>query len=168
MPEELDARLVPSTVCCWGATIVAVIVGWRAGVVLTVGCGVAAVGLWGLVIRRAAGGRSARGVWVVLAAVVVGAGFAAAGAWQEYLVAGHPLHEVASGRRVWVRAVASDDPKALAEKRFGGKKVMVRAELVEFREGGEVVRAGGAVVVMAPEAGGGGCCRGRRWNFGRR
>lgn len=104
-------------------------------------------------------------MWVVLAAVVVGAGFAAAGGWQEYLVAGHPLHEVANGRRVWVRAVMSDDPKALAEKRFGGKKVMVRAELVEFREGGEVVRAGGAVVVMAPEAGWRGLLPGQEVEF---
>ncbi|WP_309230949.1 ComEC/Rec2 family competence protein [Nocardia sp. SYP-A9097] len=47
----------------------------------------------------------------------------------------------------------ADDPKALVEKKFGGKKVMLRADLVEFRAGGEVVRGGGAVLVLAPEVG---------------
>ncbi len=152
-PEELDARLVPAAVCCWGATIVALVGGWRVGVCTAVGCLLLAVGLWGLMIRpEGRGWRKGMG-WVLLGAFSVGAGFAGAGAWHEWRVQGHPLRAVGKEERVRVSVVVADDPKELGEQRFGGKKVLVRADLVEFRVGGEVVRGGGAVTVLAPEVG---------------
>ncbi|MFF2552158.1 ComEC/Rec2 family competence protein [Nocardia sp. NPDC058058] len=151
VPEELDARLVPAAFCCWGATIVALVGGWRIGIFTAVGCLLLGVGVWALLIRSGGWRRGAG--WVMLAAFSVGAGFAGAGAWHEWRVAGHPLRAVGKGVRVQIAVVVTDDPKVLAEKKFGGNKVMLRGDLVEFRAGGKIVRGGGAVVVLAPEAG---------------
>ncbi|MEV6771630.1 ComEC/Rec2 family competence protein [Nocardia sp. NPDC051030] len=103
--------------------------------------------------------------FVVLAALVIGAGFAGAGAWREFRAEEHPLRKVESGRKVWAVVVVDDDPKAVAGKGFGGRKVIVRGELVEFREGGGTVRGGGAVVVLGPEAGWRGLLPGQRVGF---
>ncbi|MFJ4650694.1 ComEC/Rec2 family competence protein [Nocardia sp. NPDC088792] len=87
-----------------------------------------------------------------MGALVIGAGFAGAGAWHEHRVEVHPLREVRSGQRLVAVVVGTDDPKAVAGKPFGGPKVMMRAQLVEYQLGGRTVRAGGAVVVLAPAA----------------
>ncbi|MFC9997861.1 ComEC/Rec2 family competence protein [Nocardia sp. NPDC127526] len=152
----LDARLVPAAVCCWGATIVAVVAGWRAGVWVAVGCGVVAIGLWWWGIRRSENRRGEnrrRGlVLVLLAAVVAGAGYGVAGAWREYRVQAHPLRS-AVGEEVWVTVVAADDPKELSARWFGGRKLLMEGKLVEFRRGAEQVRGGGGVVVLASKNG---------------
>ncbi|WP_324192796.1 ComEC/Rec2 family competence protein [Nocardia transvalensis] len=89
----------------------------------------------------------------VLGAVLAGAGFAVAAAWQEYRVATHPLRAVAAGSYLTVGVVVGDDPKLLRPKSFGGRQLMVRANLREYRRGEASMRVGGAVVVIAPENG---------------
>ncbi|WP_280273167.1 ComEC/Rec2 family competence protein [Nocardia wallacei] len=165
-PQPLDVRLVPAVVMCWGATIVAVTCGWRAGLTLAAALVVAGVALAVGVRRsrragnRGASGRSVarrhrRGVVVVsaLAAVLAGGGFAVAAAWQEYRVATHPLRAAAAGTYVTIVATPVDDPKPLTRKAFGGRQWLVRANLREYRHGEVPVRAGGAVVIIAPDNG---------------
>lgn len=169
--QEVDARLVPAALCGWGAMIVALVVGWRAGLGVAVACGGIAIGLWGLVVRGVVGfaDRVRGAVWVMVAGLLVGAGYGVAGSWQRYQVEGHPLRAVEREEPVWVAAVVADDPKKLSGKGFRGRKLMVRAELVEFRRAGagagEVVRGGGRVVVFAAEEGWEGLLPGQRVVF---
>ncbi|MEU4342811.1 ComEC/Rec2 family competence protein [Nocardia sp. NPDC023852] len=149
--QVLDARLLPAALCCWAATIVALTAGWRTGVMLAAALAVLAIGLWVLLLWAIAHrGERWRAVAVVaLAAVVLGAGFAAAAAWRAHRVATHPLR-AASGQSLHVVATPTDDPKAVRSKTFGGdKQWVIRADLREYRRGGATVRAGGAVVVLA-------------------
>ncbi|MGW5221504.1 ComEC/Rec2 family competence protein [Nocardia sp. NPDC004085] len=156
-PEEpgagaaLDARLLPAALCCWGATIVAVAAGWRAGIALAVALTAMAIGLWMLLLWAiAARGERRRAVaMVALAAVVLGAGFAAAAAWREHRVATHPLRTV-TGQSLRVVVIPASDPKPLRTTVSGAdRQWVVRADLREYRRGGVTVRAGGAVVVLA-------------------
>ncbi|MET9025475.1 ComEC/Rec2 family competence protein [Nocardia sp. NPDC004168] len=152
--QALDARLLPAALCCWGATIVAVAAGWRAGIALAIALTVSAIGLWVLLLWVTAHrGERRRAVAVVaLAAVVLGAGFAAAAAWREHRVATHPLR-ASSGQSVRVVVIPTDDPKPLRAKVSGAdRQWVVRADLREYRRGGVTVRAGGAVVVLASGA----------------
>ncbi|WP_157555277.1 ComEC/Rec2 family competence protein [Nocardia crassostreae] len=64
----------------------------------------------------------------------------------------HPLRAVV-GEDVWATVRAVDDPNVLSGRKFGGRKVVMRGEIVEFRHGGVRVRAGGAVVVFASVSG---------------
>ncbi len=89
---------------------------------------------------------------MLLAAVVVGGGYAVAAAWDVYRVERHPLREHVRAGRVLVTLVTTDDPKAVGGKGFGGRKVLVRGELVEFQQGARTVEGGGAVLVLAPAA----------------
>lgn len=149
--QVLDARLLPAALCCWGATIVAVAAGWRAGVALAVALTVSAIGLWMLLLWALAHrGERRRAVAVVaLAAVLLGAGFAAAAAWREHRVATHPLR-AAAGQSVQVVVTPTDDPKPLRGRVSGANRQwVVRAELREYRRGGVTVHTGGAVVVLA-------------------
>ncbi|MGQ4619825.1 ComEC/Rec2 family competence protein [Nocardia sp. R7R-8] len=149
--QTLDARLLPAALCCWAATIVAVTAGWRAGMLLAVALTILAIGLWVLLLWAVAHrGERRRAVAVVaLAAVVLGAGFAAAAAWREHRVATHPLR-AAAGQSLRVVITPTDDPKPLRSKGAGGdRQWMVRADLREYRRGGVTIRAGGAVVVLA-------------------
>lgn len=164
MSEPLDVRLVPAALCCWGATVVGIVLGWRAGLGLAAVCAVAAGGLLWFARREesrrnvgsetgAEASKPRRGmVFVLLAAVVVGGGYAVAAAWDSYWVERHPLREHVRDGRVLVTLVTTDDAKALGGKGFGGRKVLVRGELVEFQRGGRVVEGGGAVLVLAPAA----------------
>ncbi|WP_067478644.1 ComEC/Rec2 family competence protein [Nocardia amamiensis] len=149
--QVLDARLLPAALCCWGATIVALTAGWKVGLAVSAALTVSAIGLWGLLLWAVAH-RSER--WravalVALAAVVLGAGFAAAAAWREHRVATHPLR-TASGQSLRVVVTPSDDPKSLRNKAFSGnQQLIIRADLREYRRGGMTVRAGGSVVILA-------------------
>ncbi|MEU2035682.1 ComEC/Rec2 family competence protein [Nocardia amamiensis] len=149
--QVLDARLLPAALCCWGATIVALTAGCKAGLALSAALTVSAIGLWGLLLWAVAH-RSERwraAALVALAAVVLGAGFAAAAAWREHRVATHPLR-AASGQSLRVVVTPSDDPKPLRGNAFGGSRQwVVRADLREYRRGGMTVRAGGSVVILA-------------------
>ncbi|MEU1207212.1 ComEC/Rec2 family competence protein [Nocardia sp. NPDC005825] len=167
-PEMLDARLVPAAVCGWGATVVAVVAGWQAGVGVAAGCVVAGMGMAALAVRRARVGRVSGVVWVVLGALLIGAGFGLAGAWHAHRVREHPLGAVRAGQRVVAVVELGEDPKRLSGKAFGGPKVMVRGELVEYRVGGRIVRAGGAVTVLAPAGGWRTLLPGQRVEFGAR
>ncbi|MFD0362930.1 ComEC/Rec2 family competence protein [Nocardia sp. GCM10030253] len=125
--------------------------GWVVGLVVAVGLLVLAVGLWVLLLWAVAH-RSER--WrivavVALAAVLLGMGFAVAGAWQEHRVATHPL-PTALGASVRVVATPTDDPRPVRVNSFAGeRRWTVRAELREYRWGGATVRAGGMVVILA-------------------
>lgn len=156
-PEEpgavaaLDARLLPAALCCWGATIVAVTAGWRAGIALAVALTAVAIGLWLLLLWAIAprGERRRAVAMVALAAVVLGAGFAAAAAWREHRVATHPLR-AAAGQSLRVVVIPANDPKPLRTRVSGAdRQWVIRADLREYRRGGVTVRAGGAVVVLA-------------------
>lgn len=150
--EVLDARLVPAAVFCWGATIVALVMGWVAGVGVAVGCLLVGMCVAASAIRGARG-RPGGVVWIMLGALLIGAGFGLAGAWHQHRVQTHPLHAVRAGQRVVAVVELTDDPKRVSARPFGGPKVMMRAALVEYRLGGRVIRAGGAVTVMAPANG---------------
>ncbi|MGQ4596547.1 ComEC/Rec2 family competence protein [Nocardia sp. R6R-6] len=149
--QVLDARLLPAALCCWGATIVALTAGWGAGIAVSAALVVLAIGLWVLLLWAVAH-RSER--WravavVALAAVVLGAGFAAAAAWREHRVATHPLR-AAAGQSLRVVVTPSADPKRLRSKTFGdNERWIVRADLRAYRRNGTTVSSGGAVVVLA-------------------
>ncbi|MFE1593984.1 ComEC/Rec2 family competence protein [Nocardia sp. NPDC058705] len=150
-PQVLDMRLVPAALGCWGATIVAVTVGWVAGVVLAVGAVVVAIGLWVVLLWAMAHRRERWRVVAVtgLATMLLGAGFGAAGAWQEHHVQSHPLRE-SFGRSVNVVAVVTDDAKPMRAGGFGGeRRWIVRAGLHEFGQGQAWTEAGGSLVVLA-------------------
>ncbi|MGW6625788.1 ComEC/Rec2 family competence protein [Nocardia sp. NPDC055002] len=144
-------RLVPAAFGCWVATIVAVTAGWVAGLVLAVASVVVAIGLWVLLLWAMAHRRERWRVVAVtgLATMLLGAGFAAAGAWQEHHVQAHPLRE-SFGRSVNVLAVVTDDAKPLRASGFGGeRRWIVRAGLREFGHGPAWTQAGGSIVVLA-------------------
>ncbi|WP_280493443.1 ComEC/Rec2 family competence protein [Nocardia asiatica] len=148
--QALDARLLPAALSCWGATIVALTAGWRAGLLLAASLTIAAIGLWVLLSWAIAHRRERRRAVaaVALAAVVLGAGFAAAAAWREHRVATHPLR-AAAGQSLRVAVTPTDDPKPLRSRGFGAERQwVIRADLREYRRGG-TVPAGGAVVVLA-------------------
>ncbi|WP_062993394.1 ComEC/Rec2 family competence protein [Nocardia anaemiae] len=99
-----------------------------------------------------------------LAALLLGAGFAVAGAWREHRVATHPLRNTAASLRVV--AVPDDDPKPVRSSAFGGEQQWtVRARLREYRQGGATVRAGGAVVILGSGADWGELLLGRAVEF---
>jgi competence protein ComEC len=154
-PQVLDARLLPSALTCWGATIVAVVAGWRTGLILAaVLLGMAAV--LGACLIRIRSPRFERGrviAWAVLAALLASAGFSVAAAWQEHRTATHPLRAGAPGTYLTAVVVPAEDPKPLPAKPFGGRQWMVKAQLREYRHGAVPVRAGGTVIVLAPERG---------------
>ncbi|MGK8525284.1 ComEC/Rec2 family competence protein [Nocardia asteroides] len=149
--QVLDARLLPAALCCWGATIAALTAGWRAGTILAAALAVSAIGLWVLLLWAIAHrGERWRAVAVVaLAAVLLGAGFAAAAAWREHRVATHPLR-AAAGQSVRVVVTPADDPKPLRSNTTGAeRRWLIRADLREYGRDGVTVRAGGAVVILA-------------------
>ncbi|MFD4460240.1 ComEC/Rec2 family competence protein [Nocardia sp. NPDC058480] len=149
-------RLVPAALGCWVATIVAVTMGWVAGLVLAVGAVVVAILLWVVLLWAMAHRRERWRVVAVtgLATMLLGAGFGAAGAWQEHHVQSHPLRE-SFGRSVNVLAVVTDDAKPMRAGGFGGeRRWIVRAGLREFGQGPAWTQAGGSIVVLA---------QGREW-----
>lgn len=134
--------------------MVALTLGWCAGLVLAGVCAAAAIGLW-IVLAWAMAHRRER--WrvvaaVALAAVVAGLGFASAGAWRAHAVQSHPIRDF-SGRGVEVVAVVTDDPKPVRGAGFGGqRRWVVRAGLREFGSGPVRVRGRGDLVVLASGA----------------
>ncbi|WP_431949536.1 ComEC/Rec2 family competence protein [Nocardia lijiangensis] len=85
----------------------------------------------------------------LLAAVLLGAGFAVAAAWREHRVATHPMREV-YGLSMRVVATPTDDPKPVRGNSFGGeRRWIVRAALHEYRNADATVRSGGRVVILA-------------------
>lgn len=135
--QVLDMRLVPAALGCWGATIVAVSLGWFVGLVLAVGAVVVAIGLWVVLLWAIAHERERWRVVAIagLAVMLVTAGFGAAGAWRAHHVQTHPLRE-SFGRTVTVLAVVTDDPKPMRAGGFGGqRRWIVPAELHEYGGG---------------------------------
>ncbi|MGW1742264.1 ComEC/Rec2 family competence protein [Nocardia sp. NPDC001965] len=148
----LDARLLPATLTCWLATIIAVGAGWIAGVVVALVLAVLALMSWGL-LWTGVGHRSERRrivATVLLGAALVGSAFACCGAWREYRVGAHPLRAVPAAATVDIVMVPDDDPKPVRGSGSGsGRLWVVRGELHEFRYRDRVIRGGGAVVVLA-------------------
>ncbi|MFD6271568.1 ComEC/Rec2 family competence protein [Nocardia asteroides] len=152
--QALDLRLVPAALGCWVATIVALSLGWFAGVILAVGAVVVAIALWVVWLWAVAHERERWRVVAVagLAAMLLAAGFGAAGAWRAYHVEAHPLRE-SFGRTVSVVAVVTDDPKLMRAGGFGGQRPwIVHAGLREFGSGSGTTRVGGSLVIIAQGA----------------
>ncbi|MFC3966261.1 ComEC/Rec2 family competence protein [Nocardia jiangsuensis] len=151
-PRALDARLVPAAVLCWLATIVAITAGWITGLVLAVLLVGTACGLWIWLLRGGVrrSGRWGVPVWGMVAALLLGTGFATAAAWREQRVAAHPLRALPDRASVQVYAVPTNDPKPVRGRSFGDqRRWVVRADLVEYRHAGKRVRAGGVVTILA-------------------
>ncbi|AQA21067.1 hypothetical protein BTZ20_3670 [Rhodococcus sp. MTM3W5.2] len=120
----LDLRLLPSAGMCWGATLVGIELGWRAALWTAVGALAAAA--TAVVVAIAGTRRALAGV--LIAALLIGAGFAVAVAARERAVAEHPLTAVASRRgHVSLTVVPVDDPRHVRSP--AGDTVMVRASL---------------------------------------
>lgn len=150
--EVLDARLLPAALCCWVATIVVVICGWRVGVALAIALVLLAIGSWLLLLRAMAhnSDRIRAVLSVLAAAVVLAAGFSVAAAWREHQVSAHPLRGMPDGASARVVATPVSDPKPVRGRSFDGeRRWLVPAELREFERGDVTVRAGGSVVILA-------------------
>ncbi|SNY82809.1 competence protein ComEC, partial [Nocardia amikacinitolerans] len=147
----VDARLLPAALCCWGVTIVVLVSGWLVGIAVALGSAVAAAGLAAMSrqgrFTRAKVHRAVAST--VLAAVLLGAGFALAAAWRDYRVATHPMRE-AYGLSMRIVVTPTDDPKPLPSNGFGGeRRWVVRAALREYHRADARVHSGGRVVVFA-------------------
>ncbi|MBM4485282.1 DUF4131 domain-containing protein [Rhodococcus hoagii] len=151
--HPFDLRLVPSAAACWGATLVGLLAGWRpAAVSAVVSAAVGAVLALLVWRRRRAGPSVVLGIGVgVVAAALLGAGFAAAVAVRAHAVETHPLAALtAGGGSATLVVELDDDPKMLRGKSFGGERqLMLRASLQEVRTDRTVLRAGGSILVFA-------------------
>ncbi|WP_419179004.1 ComEC/Rec2 family competence protein [Prescottella equi] len=151
--HPFDLRLVPSAAACWGATLVGLLAGWRpAAVSAVVSAAVGAVLALLVWRRRRAGPSVVLGIGVgVVAAALLGAGFAAAVAVRAHAVETHPLAALtAGGGSATLVVELDDDPKTLRGKSFGGERqLMLRASLQEVRTDRTVLRAGGSILVFA-------------------
>lgn len=151
--HPFDLRLVPSAAACWGATLVGLLAGWRpAAVSAIVSAAVGAVLALLVWRRRRAGPSVVLGIGVgVVAAALLGAGFAAAVAVRAHAVETHPLAALtAGGGSATLVVELGDDPKTLRGKSFGGERqLMLRASLQEVRTDRTVLRAGGSILVFA-------------------
>ncbi|BCN54699.1 competence protein ComEC [Prescottella equi] len=151
--HPFDLRLVPSAAACWGATLVGLLAGWRpAAVSAIVSAAVGAVLALLVWRRRRAGPSVVLGIGVgVVAAALLGAGFAAAVAVRAHAVETHPLAALtAGGGSATLVVELGDDPKVLRGKSFGGERqLMLRASLQEVRTDRTVLRAGGSILMFA-------------------
>ncbi|BCN79419.1 ComEC/Rec2 family competence protein [Prescottella equi] len=151
--HPFDLRLVPPAAACWGATLVGLLAGWRpAAVSAIVSAAVGAVLALLVWRRRRAGPSVVLGIGVgVVAAALLGAGFAAAVAVRAHAVETHPLAALtAGGGSATLVVELDDDPKVLRGKSFGGERqLMLRASLQEVRTDRTVLRAGGSILVFA-------------------
>ncbi|NKZ75968.1 DUF4131 domain-containing protein [Rhodococcus hoagii] len=151
--HPFDLRVVPSAAACWGATLVGLLAGWRpAAVSAIVSAAVGAVLALLVWRRRRAGPSVVLGIGVgVVAAALLGAGFAAAVAVRAHAVETHPLAALtAGGGSATLVVELGDDPKVLRGKSFGGERqLMLRASLQEVRTDRTVLRAGGSILVFA-------------------
>ncbi|MEV0062946.1 ComEC/Rec2 family competence protein [Nocardia sp. NPDC050718] len=150
--QVLDMRLVPAALGCWAATIVAVSLGWFAGLVLAVAAVVMAISSWVVLLWAIAHKRERWRVVAVagLATMLATAGFGAAGAWRAHHVQTHPLRE-SFGRTVTVLAVVTDDPKPMRAGGFGGqRRWIVHAELREFTRGTSASAANASTMSVPP------------------
>ncbi|MEV0357744.1 ComEC/Rec2 family competence protein [Nocardia sp. NPDC050697] len=167
-PRALDARLVPAALLCWAATIIAITAGWIAGLVLAALLVGTACALWIWLLRSGVRRSEPRRVlvWGMVAALLLGTGFATAAAWREQRVSAHPLRTLPDRASVQVYAVPKDDPKPVRGRSFGDRpRWVVRADLVEYRHAGKRVRAGGTVTILAGGAEWGGITPGGLLRF---
>jgi competence protein ComEC len=143
---SVDLRLLPSAGMCWAATGAGILLGWRAALWIALGAVVVAVAVGWTGRRRVAAA-------VAVAALLVGAGFAAATAAREHAAATHPLARLAAvGGHATVTVAAVDDPKPVRSP--AGDTVMIHARLRSIGEpGAGETRVGGAVLVFAPADG---------------
>ncbi|KAA0023172.1 DUF4131 domain-containing protein [Antrihabitans cavernicola] len=148
--HPLDIRLAPAAGVCWAATLVGILLGWRAALTTALVLMLFAAA----VLARA---RTRRAAPAVLAVLVIGAGFALSIAWRAHAVATHPLSSTDDGGHATATIVLSDDPKLLRANGGapfgGGNRVVVHAQLREVRTAGRTIDVGGAVVVLAPADG---------------
>ncbi|MGW4478734.1 ComEC/Rec2 family competence protein [Rhodococcus triatomae] len=145
-PRIVDLRLLPSSGSAWAATAVGIGFGARAAVWLAVLALVAIAVVVGL--RTCAPAMAG----TLIAALLIGAGFAVATATRVQAVHTHPLAAVAErGGDVTLIAAVSDDPRAVRGRT--GDTVMVRVTLRSMTAGRDAFDVGGAVLVFAPGEG---------------
>ncbi|WP_137723664.1 DNA internalization-related competence protein ComEC/Rec2 [Prescottella subtropica] len=147
----VDLRLVPSAAACWAVTLVGLLAGWRPAVGVAAGLVVAAGTLVVTVARRETAPLRRGIAATLIAAALLGAGFAVATAVRVHAVTGHPLAALADrGASATVTVVVDDDPKPLRASGFGGpRQLLVRTSLREMRDRDRTVRVGGSVLVFA-------------------
>lgn len=137
----MDIRLVPAALAAWAVTAIAIV--WRAGPVAAVVC--AAIGVGAAALRWHARRRDeplkVAVSTAVLAAAVVGGGFAWAAAVRVDGVEHHPLR-VLYGTSTVVTVTATEQPRPLRD----GGRVMFRAALRRIAADD----ASGRVTVFAP------------------
>ncbi|MET8776428.1 ComEC/Rec2 family competence protein [Nocardia sp. NPDC004654] len=143
----LAVMLLAAVLLGVGATVVA---GVGAAMAVAVSVAVVSVAAAASTGRRRESSTVHRAVALtLLAAVLLGTGFAVAAAWREYRVATHPMR-AAYGLSMRIVATPTDDPKPLPSSSFGGeRRWVVRAALREYHRADATVRSGGRVVVFA-------------------
>jgi competence protein ComEC len=146
-PRLLDLRLLPFAGMCWAATLIGILGGSRAALVLVATLSGAAIFLAAGSLLRGPG----RWTAATLAVLLFGACCAAGVAWRVQAVERHPMTELARNE-TWVTLVVTlvDDPREIAGF---GRHVLVNANVVEIRRATETIHSGGAVVVLAPAEG---------------
>ncbi|MFD1811217.1 ComEC/Rec2 family competence protein [Rhodococcus gannanensis] len=141
-PRIVDLRLLPSAGSAWAATAVGIGFGWRAATWFAVFALVAAAAAFGF------RGRAPAVTTTVIAALLIGAGFAVATATRVHAVDTHPLAAIAQrGGDATLTAVVADDPRAVRGPT--GDTVMVRATLRSMSAGRDTLDVGGTVLVFA-------------------
>ncbi|WP_067840818.1 ComEC/Rec2 family competence protein [Nocardia lijiangensis] len=152
--EYLARRATACTLLVAGLCGVGAVAVAGVGAGMTVAVAVVVVSVLAAVVsemrRRGEGSEGRRAVALtLLAAVLLGAGFAVAAAWREHRVATHPMREV-YGLSMRVVVTPTDDPKPVRGSSFGGeRRWIVRAALREYRNADATVRSGGRVVILA-------------------
>lgn len=155
--HQLDLRLVPAALVSWGVMLLGLHAGWRCAVVAAVvlAC-VGTVLAVPILVRRRTGADARGSRWAMiaaglLAATLIGSGFAVAIAVRTHAVEAHPLAvRAAAGGSATLSVIVDDDPKPLRSAGFGGgRQLMIRVSLRAVTDRGTEIRAGGAVLVFA-------------------
>ncbi|MEE2033054.1 DNA internalization-related competence protein ComEC/Rec2 [Rhodococcus chondri] len=152
-PRRVDARLVPCAAAAWAATAAGLHGGPPVAVPVTVVALAAAAVVFAGGMRGPVRGHT--GGRILLATLVVAAGFGGAIAVRMDFAEAHPLAD-AGMRGSWITAEIEpiDDPKMMRRNAFGGDmQVWFPADLHHVRIGTRSMATGGAVVVFAPAEG---------------
>ncbi|MEV0948450.1 ComEC/Rec2 family competence protein [Rhodococcus sp. NPDC049939] len=145
--SSLDLRLAPFAGMCWAATLISIL--WGSGVAWVLvgallGTATVLAASWALQGRR-------RWTSTMLLLLVFGICCAAGAAWRVQAVEQHPLNTLARSES-WVTLVVApvDDPREVAGF---GRRVVLKADLLEIRKATETIVTSGSVIVLAPSEG---------------
>lgn len=150
-PAALDARLVPAAIAAWTVTCLGLYTGWRSTTVVTAVTAAVAVAV--LPHARAAP-RGTGGARLLLAVLVVAAGFGGAVSLRMWASGHHPIVSVDDGAWVTVVAEPTDDPRLMRDAGFDGRpRVRIPVRLRHVAWGATAMTAGGSAIVFAPADG---------------